>query len=110
MGIRYATREQIKAAAKINGADFNATIDRLNEDASRAVERLTRRKFYPTTAIKYYDYPAKDSKTFGKVNTITWRGDDGEMRVRLEPLPEMPPELKDIIRAEAGGNLPEELR
>ena len=39
-----------------------------------------------------------------------WRGDDGEMRVRLEPLPPMPDELKAIIQTEAGGNLPEELR
>jgi succinate dehydrogenase / fumarate reductase flavoprotein subunit len=56
------------------------------------------------------DYPRKDSANFGKVNTITWRGPDGKMQVRLEPLPPMPEELKEIIRAEAGGNLPEELK
>ena len=55
------------------------------------------------------DYPTKDSKNFGKVNTITWRGADGEMQVRLEPIAAMPAELKEIIQAEAGGKLPEEL-
>jgi succinate dehydrogenase / fumarate reductase flavoprotein subunit len=56
------------------------------------------------------DYPTKDSKQFGKVNTIASRGPDGEMQVRLEPITPMPDELKEIIKAEAGGTLPEELR
>jgi succinate dehydrogenase / fumarate reductase flavoprotein subunit len=56
------------------------------------------------------DYPTKNSKQFGKVNTITWRGNDGAMQVRLEPVPAMPPELKDAIAAEGGGKLPEELQ
>ena len=55
------------------------------------------------------DYPTKDSKNFGKVNTITWRDTSGEMQVKLEPLPAMPDELKEIIKSEAGGKLPEEL-
>jgi succinate dehydrogenase / fumarate reductase, flavoprotein subunit len=56
------------------------------------------------------DYPQKDTTTFGKVNTIASRGPDGTMQVRLEPIPPMPEELKEIIRAEAGGQLPEELK
>ena len=56
------------------------------------------------------DYPTKDSKNFGKVNTIVWRSDDGTMKIRLEPIIPMPDDLKDAIKAEAGGNLPEELR
>jgi succinate dehydrogenase / fumarate reductase flavoprotein subunit len=56
------------------------------------------------------DYPRKDSANFGKVNTVIGRGPDGRMQVRLEPIPPLPEELKDIIRAEAGGQLPEELR
>jgi succinate dehydrogenase / fumarate reductase flavoprotein subunit len=55
------------------------------------------------------DYPTKNSKRFGKVNTITWRDSDGTMRVRLEPVPPMPQDLKDAIAAEGGGKLPEEL-
>ena len=42
------------------------------------------------------DYPDKDAK-FANVNTIIWRGDDGSMKVRLEPLPEMPDNLKQVI-------------
>jgi succinate dehydrogenase / fumarate reductase flavoprotein subunit len=56
------------------------------------------------------DYPRKDTANFGKVNTITWRADDGRMQVRLEPLPPMPDELKEAIKAEANGVLPEELK
>jgi succinate dehydrogenase / fumarate reductase flavoprotein subunit len=42
------------------------------------------------------DFPNKDPK-FGTVNTIIWRGEDGEMKVRLDPIPEMPQELNQII-------------
>ena len=42
------------------------------------------------------DYPEKDAK-FAKVNTIIWRGEDGRMNVRLDPLPEMPDYLKQVI-------------
>jgi succinate dehydrogenase / fumarate reductase flavoprotein subunit len=56
------------------------------------------------------DFPTKDSKNFGKVNTVVWRGGDGSMQIRLEPVPPMPEELKDAIKAEANGVLPEELK
>jgi len=42
------------------------------------------------------DYPDKDD-AFGKVNTIASKAADGSMQVRLEPLPEMPEYLKQII-------------
>ena len=42
------------------------------------------------------DYPDKDER-FSKVNTIIRRGDDGSMQIRLEPLPEMPDYLKQVI-------------
>jgi succinate dehydrogenase / fumarate reductase flavoprotein subunit len=42
------------------------------------------------------DYPNKDEK-FSKVNTIASRTDDGAMQIRLEPLPEMPDYLKQVI-------------
>src|SRR5689334_3889006 len=35
------------------------------------------------------DYPNKDER-FSKVNTMISKADDGSMRIRLEPLPEMP--------------------
>ena len=42
------------------------------------------------------DYPNKDD-AFGKVNTIISKTADGSMQVRLEPLPEMPDYLKQVI-------------
>ena len=32
------------------------------------------------------------------------------MQIRLEPIPPMPDELKEAIKAEAGGTLPDELK
>jgi succinate dehydrogenase / fumarate reductase, flavoprotein subunit len=43
------------------------------------------------------DYPDKDER-FSKANTIVCKSADGEMAVRLEPLPEMPDYLKAIIQ------------
>jgi succinate dehydrogenase / fumarate reductase flavoprotein subunit len=42
------------------------------------------------------DFPEKDER-FAKVNTIIRQASDGTMDVRLEPLPEMPDYLKQII-------------
>jgi succinate dehydrogenase / fumarate reductase flavoprotein subunit len=42
------------------------------------------------------DYPDKDN-AFGKVNTIVSKAADGSMQVRLEPLPEMPEYLRQVI-------------
>jgi succinate dehydrogenase / fumarate reductase flavoprotein subunit len=42
------------------------------------------------------DYPKK-SEEFAKVNTIAWKSDDGTMRIRREPIPEMREELKRVI-------------
>jgi succinate dehydrogenase / fumarate reductase flavoprotein subunit len=42
------------------------------------------------------DYPEKDER-FAKVNTIVAKTADGSMRVRLEPLQEMPDYLKQVI-------------
>ena len=42
------------------------------------------------------DYPEKDAN-FANVNTIIWRGEDGAMNVRLDPLPEIPDYLKQVI-------------
>jgi succinate dehydrogenase / fumarate reductase, flavoprotein subunit len=42
------------------------------------------------------DYPDKDD-AFGKVNTVLRKARDGTMQVIQEPIPEMPPELKQVI-------------
>jgi succinate dehydrogenase / fumarate reductase flavoprotein subunit len=42
------------------------------------------------------DYPEKDD-AFGKVNTVISQAADGSVQVRLEPFPEMPDYLKQVI-------------
>src|SRR2546429_7392960 len=42
------------------------------------------------------DYPDKDER-FGNVNTIISKSPDSSMQIRLEPLPEMPDHLKQVI-------------
>ena len=42
------------------------------------------------------DYPNKEER-FSKVNTMISKGEDGSMRIRLEPLPEMPDYLRRVI-------------
>jgi succinate dehydrogenase / fumarate reductase flavoprotein subunit len=55
------------------------------------------------------DFPRKDSKNFGKINTIVWKGPDGQMQFRFEPIPEVPAELKEVIKEQNDAKLPEEL-
>jgi succinate dehydrogenase / fumarate reductase flavoprotein subunit len=54
------------------------------------------------------DFPRKD-KAFAKVNTVAWQGPDGRMQIRMDPIPEMPAELKEVIREQNDGKPPEEL-
>ena len=42
------------------------------------------------------DYPDKDDR-FGNVNTIISKSADGSMQIRLQPLPEIPDHLKQVI-------------
>jgi succinate dehydrogenase / fumarate reductase flavoprotein subunit len=42
------------------------------------------------------DYPEKDD-AIGKVNTVVSQAADGSMQIRLEPLPEMPDYLRQVI-------------
>jgi succinate dehydrogenase / fumarate reductase, flavoprotein subunit len=56
------------------------------------------------------DYPKKDTAKFGRVNSVIAKAPDGSMQIRLETLPPMPEDLKEAIKAEAGGVLPEELK
>lgn len=58
MGIRYASRDEVKNALDSKEtAVNNLQVDRAIEAASRSVERLTHRKFYPYTGTKYFNYP-----------------------------------------------------
>jgi succinate dehydrogenase / fumarate reductase flavoprotein subunit len=42
------------------------------------------------------DYTDKDER-FAKVNTMISKAEDGSMQIRLEPLPQMPDYLKQVI-------------
>ena len=64
--------------------------------ASEAVTRAALERKESRGAQFREDYPEKDAK-FANVNTIIWRGEDGSMNVRLDPLPEMPDYLKQVI-------------
>lgn len=60
----YATREEVKGAADIaETAHLNTRIDRALEAASRAVEKLCHRVFYPTLATRYFDWPDSQQGT-----------------------------------------------
>ena len=63
-GIWYATREEIKAELDVKEtARSNARIDRALEDASRRVEGLCHRKFFPVQATRYKDWPSRQGST-----------------------------------------------
>jgi succinate dehydrogenase / fumarate reductase flavoprotein subunit len=55
------------------------------------------------------DFPGKDTLQFGRENTVVWKGPDGRMQFRWEPIPPMPADLKEVIREQNDGKLPEEL-
>lgn len=58
MGIWYATREDVKSALDFKEtARNNGQVDRAIDSASRAVEGLLHRRFYPWTGTRYFDWP-----------------------------------------------------
>lgn len=58
MGIFYASREAVKAALDVKATARNdAQIDRAIESASRTVEKLLHRRFYPEQATRKFDWP-----------------------------------------------------
>lgn len=58
MGVWYATREDVKAALDFKEtARNNGQIDRAIEAASRGVDALCHRRFYPETATRLFDWP-----------------------------------------------------
>lgn len=53
----YVTREAVKAALESTTAINDRRIDAAIDAASRSVENLCHRKFYPTTATRYFTWP-----------------------------------------------------
>ncbi|MFF4834102.1 hypothetical protein [Streptomyces sp. NPDC001315] len=63
-GIWYATREEIKSELDVKEtARSNARIDRAIEDASRRVEGLCHRRFFPVQATRFFDWPPRAGMT-----------------------------------------------
>jgi succinate dehydrogenase / fumarate reductase flavoprotein subunit len=65
--------------------------------ASEAITRAALERKESRGAQFREDYPDKDER-FSKVNTIVSKSVDGSMQVRLEPVPEMPDYLRQIIQ------------
>jgi succinate dehydrogenase / fumarate reductase flavoprotein subunit len=76
---------------------WHTTIDLKNLlTVSEAVTRTAIERKESRGAQFREDYPGKDEH-FSKVNTIVSKATDGSMQVRLDPLPEMPDYLRQII-------------
>ena len=88
-------------AGVIGNRDFNpgwhTALDLKNLlTVSEAITRAALERKESRGAQFREDYPEKDEK-FSTVHTIIRKTADGTMEVRLEPLPEMPDYLKQII-------------
>ena len=60
----YVTREAVKSALDVKQtARSDAQVDRAIAAASRAVESRLRRRFYPETDTRYFDWPNSSSRT-----------------------------------------------
>jgi succinate dehydrogenase / fumarate reductase flavoprotein subunit len=85
----------------IGNRDFNpgwhAALDLKNLlTISEAITRAALERKESRGAQFRDDYPDKDDR-FAKLNTMISKAADGSMQVRLEPLPEMPDYLKQVI-------------
>jgi hypothetical protein len=67
MGVWYVTRETVKTVLDVAETAYkNAQVDRAIEAASRSVEGLLHRRFYPWTGTRYFDWP-------GVYSRVPWR-------------------------------------
>jgi len=64
--------------------------------ASEAITRAALERKESRGAQFREDYPNKEER-FAKVTTMISKGEDGSMQIRLEPLPEMPDYLKQVV-------------
>src|SRR6266513_644563 len=63
---------------------------------SEAIARIALERKESRGAQFREDYPNKEER-FSNVNTIISKAPDGSMQIRLEPLPEMPDYLKEVV-------------
>lgn len=102
-GVWYATREDIQRAFDVKESARNRrAIDDALESASRSVEGLCHRRFYPVQATRYFDWPPRagstpwilrlDEQELASVSTLASGGQtiaDGDYN--LEPVNSGPP-------------------
>lgn len=68
MGVWYVSREEVASAPDIKASAYmTRDIDRACESASRRVERLCRREFYPQTGTRYKDFPNTQQAMSGRL-------------------------------------------
>ena len=94
-------KQRANRAAVTGNREYNpgwhTTIDLKNLlTVSEAVTRTAIERKESRGAQFREDYPGK-AEHFSKVNTIVSKAGDGSMQVRLDPLPEMPDYLKEVI-------------
>jgi succinate dehydrogenase / fumarate reductase flavoprotein subunit len=94
-------RERAQHAGVIGHREFNpgwhTALDLANLlIASEAITRAALERKESRGAQFREDYPGKDER-FSKVNTMMAKAPDGSMQIRLEPLPEIPEYLKQVI-------------
>ncbi|MDP7276781.1 MAG: fumarate reductase/succinate dehydrogenase flavoprotein subunit [Planctomycetaceae bacterium] len=66
-------------------------------DISEAVARSALMRTESRGAHTREDFPDSDEQTWGQQNLVTCQTESG-VEVQVEPLPEMPPELKELIK------------
>jgi succinate dehydrogenase / fumarate reductase, flavoprotein subunit len=101
LGQLQQLKQRANRAAVTGNREYNpgwhTTIDLKNLlTVSEAVTRAAVERKESRGAQFREDYPEKADR-FSKVNTIISKAPDGSMQIRLEPLPEMPDYLKDVI-------------
>ena len=94
-------KERANRAGVVGHREFNpgwhTALDLKNLlTASEAVTRAAIERKESRGAQFREDYPDKEER-FAKVNTMISKAEDGSMRIRLEPLPEMPDYLKQVV-------------
>src|SRR5215472_7034274 len=101
LGRLQQLKQRASRAAVTGNREYNpgwhTTIDLKNLlTVSEAITRAAIERKESRGAQFREDYPDKNDR-FSKVNTIVSKAPEGSMQIRLEPLPEMPDYLKQVI-------------